>query len=187
MPHPAERPAPDVAAIVCALARHEVDWVLTGSAVLVAYGADLRPGDLDVVVDPKPANLARLAALLVRIQAVPAYFRDWLDGPTLRQCLNWTPEPVSASRLDHRFVTDLGMLDLPPEITGCYARLRPRATGVELCRASAVVVRPNEVLARLDGRTRAKSLRRARIYARLRTALLDAPDPEGLTRLAPIG
>lgn len=132
MPHPAERPAPDVAAIVCALARHEVDWVLTGSAVLVAYGADLRPGDLDVVVDPKPANLARLAALLVRIQAVPAYFRDWLDGPTLRQCLNWTPEPVSASRLDHRFVTDLGMLDLPPEMTGRYARLRPRATGVEL-------------------------------------------------------
>ena len=36
----------------------DVDWVLSGSAVLALYGADLRPNDLDVVPLPDPATFA---------------------------------------------------------------------------------------------------------------------------------
>ncbi|AXB43353.1 hypothetical protein [Amycolatopsis albispora] len=74
---PRSRPTLKPAALLRALHEHGIDWVLSGSAVLLLHGADLRPNDLDVVPSPEPANLRRLAGLLAKQAAVPAYHPSW--------------------------------------------------------------------------------------------------------------
>jgi hypothetical protein len=104
----------------------DIDWILSGSAVLVLYGADLTPNDLDVVPSLDPDNLRRLADLLVHLEAVPAYLPSWSATLSLDQCRTWTPRPPTAAQLDHLFVTRLGMVDVPPTLTGTYVELKPK-------------------------------------------------------------
>lgn len=165
---PTVRPRPDVPFLVRALADYGVEWVLSGSAVLVLYGADLRPNDLDVVPALDQDNLDRLARLLVDLRALPAYFPEWAEGPSLARCLRWHPEPVTAEQLDHLFVTPHGMLDIPPSITGTYRELAEHATFVEIAGLAVRVCDPGEVLRRLDGSTRRKDVARAREYDAVR-------------------
>jgi hypothetical protein len=157
-----------VPALVRVLADHGVEWVLSGSAVLVLYGADLRPNDLDVVPALDQDNLDRLARLLVGLRALPAYFPAWAEGPSLAQCLRWRPDPVTPEQIDHLFVTAHGMLDIPPSITGTYRELAEGATFVEVAGLVVRVCDPGEVLRRLDGRARRKDLARAREYDAVR-------------------
>ena len=117
---------------------------------------------------------------------MPAYFPDWADGPTLRWCLDWRPELATTAQFDHLLVTDLGMLDLPPRLTGGYAELRPGATRHEVAGQQVWICDPAEVLGRLDGRARSKDIARARIYAGLRARAPITPTRDGLAWLGSI-
>lgn len=182
---PEARPPLRPRAIVASLAKARVEWVLTGSVVLVAYGAELVPGDLDVTPALDEPNLARLGEILRDLGARPAYVPDWAPGPDLDRCAAWSPDPATVERLDHLFVTPLGMLDVVPRLCGTYDELRGEATLMPLGGVPVAVCHPGEVLARLTGRTRDKDLRRAAAYATVRARLARGDVPPGLERLPP--
>jgi hypothetical protein len=174
---PQARPALQVGAVVRLLAEHRVEWVLTGSAVLVLYGAALTPGDLDVTPALGSENLDRLAAALTDLRAVPAYVPGWAPGPSLAQCRAWRPEPATEQHLDHLFVTRLGMVDVPPRLCGTYDELLPGARTVRIAGVRVDVCDPEEVLRRLDGRHRAKDESRRGTYARVRALVAAGGEP----------
>jgi len=182
MTDPRHRPPLQVAALLRALHDDRIDWVLSGSTVLAVYGADLTPNDLDVVPSLDPENLERLAGLLARLDARPAYLPEWTTGLSLDECRQWTPAPVTPEHLDHLFVTSLGMLDIPPTITGDYARLRQGATRVELADTPVWVCAPEEVLNRIPARARAKDLERLAEYEKIRSISKKDLKPVDFTR-----
>lgn len=155
------------------LAEHNVRWVLTGSAVLAVYGADLVPNDLDVTPALGPDNLQCLADALSEVNAIPAYVPDWARRPTLEQCRAWHPSPATEANLDHLFVTSLGMLDVPPRVCGTYDELIGQATVVDIAGVPVPVCDPSEVLSRLAGRTRPKDLQRADTYQKMLSHLAE--------------
>ncbi|MFJ8962312.1 hypothetical protein ACIRG5_23265 [Lentzea sp. NPDC102401] len=178
---PRDRPRLRVRELLEAL--REIDWVMSGSTVLAIYGVDLEPNDLDVVPSPDPANLRRVADLLLRLDAVPAHDPSWRNGLTVEQCRAWRPDPVTLEQLDHLFVTRLGMVDVPPTLTGTYAQLKEGASRMELAGLPVWVCDPREVLDRVPDPPRAKDLARAEAYAALRTRLEHDHTPLGLGRL----
>jgi len=173
MTDPTKRPAPQIPAIVQALAGHRVRWIMTGSAVLTTYGADLSPNDLDVTPELSAGNLERLARLLGRIDARPAYEPTWAPGPTLTECEAWRPEPAVEHQLDHLLVTQLGMVDIVPRLCGTFEDLAARASLVRVAGSEVLICDPADVLARLVGRDRAKDRRRRAVYADLERRLAD--------------
>ena len=179
---PRDRPRLSVRTLLQALREHEVDWVMSGSTVLAVYGADLDPNDLDVVPAPDPANLRRLADLLLELEAVPAYEPSWSSGLTLEQCRTWRPDPLTSEQLDHLFVTRLGMVDVPPKLTGTYTQLKNGASRLELGGVLVWVCDPHEVLDRVPDPPRPKDLDRADGYAALRARLVRDRTPLGLAR-----
>lgn len=54
-----------------ALERHEVDYVAVGGIALIAHGAIRATLDLDLMPDPSPRNLSRLAVALADLEATP--------------------------------------------------------------------------------------------------------------------
>lgn len=166
------------------LAAHDVDWVLSGSAVLVLYGATITPNDCDVVPRLDEVNLARLARMLDRLGAVPAHLPTWPESRSREQCLAWSPAPSTLACFDHLFVTSLGLLDLPPSLTGTFETLRPGSVPVDTAGVPVQVCNPHEVLGRLDGRRRAKDVERTGQYELVREYLRLGGRPVG-TRLAP--
>lgn len=165
------------------LHEYGVRWVLTGSAVLAAYGADLTPNDLDVTPDLDPGNLDRLADALRSVEAIPAHVPEWSNGTTVEQCRSWQAWPATEQNLDHLFVTRLGMLDVPPRLCGSYTELIPEATTVYMAGLPVRVCDPSEVLSRLEGRTRAKDIERAKVYDVFRSVPLEDRRPTGVDRL----
>lgn len=183
MGNPLARPPLQLSAMLRALRDHDVDWVLSGSMVMAVYGADVTPNDLDVVPSPEPGNLRRLAGLLEDLEAVPAHDPSWKKGLSLRQCRDWSPEPPTLERFDHLFVTRLGMLDVPPRLTGTYAELRSGATLLELAGVPVWVCAPEEVLRRIPDPPRAKDLERADTYSAVRERLRTDRRPHGVANL----
>ncbi|KJK52890.1 hypothetical protein UK23_02755 [Lentzea aerocolonigenes] len=165
-----------------ALRDHQVDWVLSGSLVMAIYGADVTPNDLDVVPSPDPPNLRRLAGLLKDLEAIPAHDPTWKTGLSPQQCRDWSPEPPTLEHFDHLFVTRLGMLDVPPSLTGTYAELRSGAVLLELADVPVWVCAPEEVLRRIPVPPRAKDLERADTYAAVRERLRVDRHPHGASR-----
>lgn len=94
---PLARPDLDLAAVLQALDRHHIRWVLTGSLVLVAYGAKLVPNDIDVTPALDDDNLAAIARLAVELDAVPAHAPDWRGCPPLEWHYQWRPEPATGT------------------------------------------------------------------------------------------
>ncbi|MEV6236628.1 hypothetical protein [Lentzea sp. NPDC051838] len=181
---PRGRPRPQMRTLLEALREYEIDWVLSGSTALAVYGVDLEPNDLDVVPAPDPANLRRLADLLVSLDAVPAHDPSWRGGLTLEQCRAWRPEPLTSEQLDHLFVTRLGMVDVPPKLTGTYAQLKKGASELELAGVPVWVCDPHEVLDRVPDPPRPKDLARAEAYGALRARLVHDRTPLGLARFS---
>lgn len=165
------------------LREHEVDWIMSGSTVLALYGAPLSPNDLDVVPATGPENLRRVADLLTSLDSVPAHVPDWKQSLSIQECHAWRPEPPTVEQLDHLFVTRLGMLDVPPSITGTYEQLRPGASRLELDGVPVWVCDPDEVIRRLPKRPRAKDRQRAAAYAALRERLRTNRRPLDLSDL----
>lgn len=168
-PDPTRKIPPDIPALIDALSRHDVVWLLAGSYVLTLYGADIVPNDLDVVVRRDPENLHQLARCLEELDAVPFWSGDpkW-DHGTPADHLAWRPEPATITHLDQLFVMRHGMLDIPFALVPDYATLidacSPRNVGghmVDICD-------PRSVLVALEPRQRSKDKARRAIYAEMR-------------------
>lgn len=180
-PDPTDRPDLDVEALLLALSRRRVRWVLAGSAVLAGYGAQWAPSDLDVVPALDADNLARLASVLADVRAVPLFDRAAGGVPDLAACRAWRPPRgvVSAADLDLLFVTVHGQLDVVPRLCGEYDTLaagRARWLPVGPRQIPVLVADPAAVLGSLparrrDGRHRSKDVARSAELHRLRAQL----------------
>lgn len=119
------------------LVRHEVEFVLIGGLALGAHGFVRGTKDVDIVPDPEPANLARLAKALKAINArVDLKDLDASelgmqpDADGLAQGGNWVLR------------TDLGLLDVLQEVAGVagYRQLRPAAVAMRVPGVSGPVL-----------------------------------------------
>jgi hypothetical protein len=145
---PVDRRPPDLPAMFRVLVAHDVAFVVTGSTAALLHGIELVPGDLDITPALDPPNLARLAAALEAIQARPdpdGQFGDWQVGPDGERRwvqrdarpgerearLTWRPDASAPASFDELLHTNLGALDVVPEIGGRYDDLVRRANRVE--------------------------------------------------------
>lgn len=143
------RQPPDVPGLLRLLNDHGVQYVVTGSGAAMLHGVDLVPGDLDVTPALDGENLERLAAALRAIrarQAPDGPFGDWQiqpDGeqkwvqrePTAEDVAAraaWEPDPAIPASFDHLLESDLGAIDVVPEVSGTYEQLSPRAVELEV-------------------------------------------------------
>jgi hypothetical protein len=120
------QPEPLLQALVTA----DVAFVIIGGFSLAAHGIVRATKDIDIVPDPDPANLSRLAAALRTLDAEPLLADDFdpgeigidLDAVGLGLGGNWV--------LRTRF----GRLDVMQDVAGVrsYDDLRSRAVTVEL-------------------------------------------------------
>jgi hypothetical protein len=152
-----------------ALDHHGVRWVLSGSLVLVAYGATLVPGDLDVTPALDEGNLEAIADLAADVDAIPLHDPEWSKCPPIEWHYAWEPRPATVENLDHLLVTDVGLLDIVPRLCGTYEELVPGSRQLEVGGHSIRVADPRTVLDRLDGRSRPKDVARQRQIDQIRT------------------
>lgn len=109
------------------LARHRVEYALTGSVGAMAYGVQLVPRDLDIAPALTAENLEALADLLRGLRAKPKYDPSWRRGLSLEDCAGWEAKPANEENLDHRFVTSYGDFDVVPRLAGTFEHLVTRA------------------------------------------------------------
>jgi predicted nucleotidyltransferase len=129
----------------------EISFVLIGGLAVNAWGVVRGTKDLDIVVDPDPDNLARIADLAVaahgQVHAGESFVSSrWSIAALLSQ----------GERVD--IETELGPLDVVQGLPGVpsYAALRPRAIEVEISGVIVPVCSLEDLLAmkRAAGRTR---------------------------------
>jgi hypothetical protein len=124
------REPPDLARLFATLDCHRVRYVLFGTVGLIAYGARLSTGDLDICPAPDINNLHHLAALLTEIQAKPHFAPNDLDQEKAEL---WRPNPLILETFDSLFQTAPGELDIVPFPYGPHGKI-DRFTYDSLCR-----------------------------------------------------
>jgi hypothetical protein len=116
----------DFRALLQALTRAEVEYIIVGGAAATAHGASRLTLDLDIVYRRTPDNARRLADALIPyspyLRGAPPGLPFHLDGRTIWNGLNFT------------LTTALGEIDLLGEITagGAYDDLLPHASTLEI-------------------------------------------------------
>jgi len=133
----AQRPPFDPYAILAALDRRRVAYIVIGSFARVVRGAEELPDGLDIVPSRRPRNLERLAEALVDLQAAR------VDGDPLS--LDETEDAVTHTS------SPAGELKVVPEPqgTGGYDDLRRAATREPLGRGLRPSVASTGDLARM--------------------------------------
>lgn len=120
------RPGPlDAERILEALARHGVDFVLVGGMAAQVHGNTRMTNDVDMIPEPDPPNLARLAEALRELDAQvlnPGHEDLEIDAAMLPRATIW------------QFATPHGDIDVLHETPGAapYDQLRKRALVVAL-------------------------------------------------------
>jgi len=116
----------DVAGLILALARAEVDFIVVGGIAAVAHGSARATYDVDVVYARSPENMARLVKALAPLTP---YLRGAPPGLPFR----WDAETI-AHGLNFTLTTTVGDIDLLGEITGGggYERLLPHCIEIEV-------------------------------------------------------
>lgn len=119
-----ERPL-DAERILRALARHEVDYVLIGGLAVQTHGHVRSTNDADLIPAPNRANLERLAAALLDLDARvlnPGHEGEEIDAHLLLRATIW------------QFDSDGGAVAVVHEAPGSttYSQLRERALVVDL-------------------------------------------------------
>jgi len=116
----------DFEALLGALTRAEVEFIVVGGAAATAHGAARLTQDLDVVYARSDENLARMEHALAThhpyLRGAPEGLPFVWDTPTIRRGLNFT------------LTTDLGDIDFLGEIVGGgrYEDLLPHSVTVEI-------------------------------------------------------
>lgn len=115
----------DFRALLEALHRQSVEFILIGGAAAIAHGSARLTQDLDIVYRRTPENLGRLAEALAQhhpyLRNVPPGLPFLWSAETLHRGLNFT------------LTSDLGDVDLLGEITGGggYEELLPHTIAME--------------------------------------------------------
>lgn len=133
------------------LAAAEVGFVVVGGLAVNAWGVVRGTKDVDVVVDPDPENLKRLAEVAV---AAGGHVQQG-------EALLGTPISIASALASGEQVaieTDLGRLDVVQGLDGVpsYEELRPRASEAEILGVTVAVCSVDDLRAmkRAAGRTR---------------------------------
>ncbi len=156
---PLATPALAASPLVRALHRRDVRWILNGSAVLLTAGVEVVPGDLDVVPELSADNFGRLTDVLADLDAFPQPVPDWEHGLSVEEVSRWRPHPAVAN-LNSRFLTDYGVLDIVPDLTGSYDQLLRTARTAELDGMELLTADLAPILRRLETSSRPKDQRR---------------------------
>ena len=176
--------APDLRGLIVALADNPVEWVLAGSVAVLAWLPPpwpFMPGDIDVVPERSATNLERLARALETLTARPIHDPAWPASLSPEECERWTPWPAAEERLNHRFETPLGQLDIVPRRAGLYEKLRPRSHALDAWGVRVWVADPEDLAATMrPGRT--KHARRLALMGEIRGRSARGEAPCGLTR-----
>jgi hypothetical protein len=122
----------DFAALLAALAKHDVHFIVVGGAAAIAHGSARLTQDLDIVYDRAPTNLDRLVSALAGLKP---YLRGAPPGLPFR----WDRETLVRG-LNFTLVTSLGDIDLLGEITGggAYSDLLPEAIELHIFGATCL-------------------------------------------------
>lgn len=179
----------NIEALIRRLARYRVRYVLFGTLGAIAYGADLTTRDMDICPATDGATLRRLSDLLIEWRAEPRHVPGHTDEAA---CKAWTPEPLSADRFDHDFVTPYGALDIVPAPYGphgdadrfTYDRLDTRATTMVVFGCRVRVAHVDDLIASKMSRRRPKDLRAEGELLRVRERVLCGQWQPGLVRYA---
>lgn len=155
----------DAERILEVLARHQVDFVVVGGMATQAHGNTRMTNDVDLIPEPDPRNLARLAAALRALHARvlnPGHEDIEIDAAMLPRATIW------------QLATPYGGIDVLHDAPGAapYDKLRARALVIALDDVKIQI-------AGLDDLIRMK-LARGRPVDRADVAALTAPeaDPE---------
>ena len=118
----------DLERLLAVLDRHRVDYVLIGGLAAVAHGSPFPTEDADITPDPARANLERLSAALVELDA-----RIRIAGEADGVAFSHDADSLAAGQT-WNLTTGAGDLDLSfePEGTGGFADLNRDAEPVEL-------------------------------------------------------
>lgn len=138
----------DAARILQELGEHRVEYTLIGGLAVQAHGHTRTTQDVDIVPDPEPGNLERLAGALQALAARPAGDRG--RDEQRRFTGSFAPDGVTA--LD----TEAGGVDvhLRPPGAAPYQHLRRRALVVEVAGTTVAVAGLDDLIAmkRASGR-----------------------------------
>lgn len=109
------------------LAEHRVEFVIIGGFALAAHGVIRATKDIDIVPDPRPANLRRLAAALRALTAEVLLAEDFDPSE-----LGIFPDEAGLA-LGGNWVlrTNLGRLDIMQEVAGVESYDALRSSSVE--------------------------------------------------------
>ncbi len=134
------RPEPlDAQRILEELARHEVDFVLVGGMAAQTHGNTRMTNDVDVIPQPDPQNLARLAEALRALDARvlnPGHENLEVDAAMLPRATIW------------QLATPHGDIDVLHEAPGAapYDQLRERALVITLDEVSVPVAGRDDLI-----------------------------------------
>lgn len=117
----------DIADLIEVLARHGVDYVVIGGVATQFHGHRRTTMDLDLTPDPDPANLRRLGAALVELEARPR--ERGFEGADIPMA---DPERLAIAAIVPPLLTRHGQVHILKEPKGA----RP----FELLRQAALVV-----------------------------------------------
>lgn len=138
----------DPARIISVLDSHGVAFVVIGGVAVQAWGHQRTTRDLDLLIDPDPANLTRLADALAALEA--AIYTHPLEPATL--ALPADPR-LLAKKASWNLYTSAGGLDLWLGTTdllgarGTFRELAARAQRVELAELTVAIVDRDDLIA----------------------------------------
>ena len=145
----------DPTAVVATLNRHKVRYIVVGAYALIAQGAPLeRTQDIDVAPERTKANLGRLAAALIDMDAR-------LRGHNVPDDLPFKPDAqMLADVVDFWNLTSrYGDLDLCFTVGGGYDQLALHAVRVEVGKLTVMVASVDDVIASKEAAGRPKDRR----------------------------
>lgn len=166
---PPEPASFDPVAIIAALCRHQVEFVLIGGVAATLHGSSQATFDLDLVYRATDTNLRRLSAALEELGAVRVTDPD-------------DPSPPSADSLTQRveaFISPVGRVDVfrTARSVGGYDALIGSALTLEIDPQVTVRVASLEsIIWSKSGTGRAKDAEHVRSLERLREELEASPD-----------
>jgi hypothetical protein len=148
----------DPARILSVLSEHRVAFIVIGGVAVQAWGHQRTTRDLDLLIDPRPSNLKRLARALEDLDA-----EVHTDDQQERLPLPADPR-LLAKKTSWSLFTSAGGLDIwldtidLPGARGRYSQLAERATRVELSSSTIAIAGRDDLIAMKGAAARPRDL-----------------------------